>query len=67
MKIAGYSAGVVGLGKAAFYRQVEMPQSSAYAMTKDVIAGNAALADGQEGMKAFLEKRPAVWSDSAPS
>lgn len=63
-KIAGYASEVVGLGKAAFYRQVEMPQAEAYAMTKDVIAGNAAIPDGQEGMKAFLEKRPPVWSDS---
>lgn len=64
-KIAGYSAEVVGLGKAAFYRQVEMPQADAYALTKDVIAANAAIADGQEGMKAFLEKRPAAWSSDA--
>ena len=63
-KIAGYSSEVVGLGKAAFYRQVEMPQHDAYAVTKDVIAGNAAIPDGQEGMKAFLEKRPPVWSES---
>ena len=63
-KIAGYSSEVVGLGKAAFYRQEEMPQHAAYAMTKDVMAGNAVIADGQEGFKAFLEKRPAVWSTS---
>lgn len=61
MKIAGYSSEVVGLGKAAFYTQVEMSQSDAYLMTKDVIAGNAAIPDGQEGMRAFLEKRPPVW------
>ncbi|NND01371.1 MAG: enoyl-CoA hydratase [Acidimicrobiia bacterium] len=65
MKIAGYSSEVVGLGKTAFYRQLEMAESDAYAMAKDVIAGNAAIADGQEGMKAFLEKRQPVWTDSA--
>lgn len=60
-KIARYSSEVVGLGKAAFYRQIEMPEADAYALTQQVIASNAAMPDGQEGMKAFLEKRPAVW------
>ncbi len=63
-KIAGYSSEVVGLGKAAFYRQEDMSQSDAYSMAQDVMAGNAVIADGQEGFRAFLEKRPAVWSDS---
>ncbi len=63
-QIAHYSPEVVGLGKAAFYRQVEMPQAAAYDLTKDVIAGNATIADGQEGMKAFLDKRQPVWTGS---
>jgi enoyl-CoA hydratase/carnithine racemase len=66
-QIAHYSPEVVGLGKAAFYRQVEMPQAAAYEMTKDVIAENATIADGQEGMKAFLEKRQPVWTGSVDS
>lgn len=66
-QIAHYSPEVVGLGKAAFYKQVEMPQAAAYDMTKDVIAENATLADGQEGMKAFLEKRQPVWTGSVDS
>jgi len=63
-QIARYSPEVVGLGKAAFYRQVEMTQAAAYDLTKDVIAGNATIADGQEGMKAFLDKRQPVWTGS---
>ncbi len=66
-QIARYSPEVVGLGKAAFYRQVEMPQAAAYDLTKDVIAGNATIADGQEGMKAFLDKRQPVWTGSVDS
>ncbi len=61
-QIADYAADVVTLGKAAFYQQLEMRQADAYAMTKDVIAGNAVMPDGQEGMKAFLEKRKPVWT-----
>ncbi len=66
-QIAHYSPEVVGLGKAAFYRQVEMPQAAAYELTKDVIAENATIADGQEGMKAFLDKRQPVWTGSVDS
>lgn len=65
--IAGYSAEVIGLGKAAFYTQLEMAESDAYEMAKDVIAGNAMIADGQEGMKAFLEKRRPSWTGSIDS
>jgi len=60
-QIAEYSSGVVGLGKSTFYRQLEMSQGEAYVLTKDVIAHNAGLPDGQEGMGAFLEKRTPRW------
>jgi enoyl-CoA hydratase/carnithine racemase len=66
-QIVAYSPEVVGLGKAAFYRQVEMPQDAAYALTRDVMAANATIADGQEGMKAFLAKRRPVWTGSVDS
>lgn len=52
---------VVGLGKQAFYRQLEMPQTQAYAYAKEIMSLNAMAADAQEGMCAFLEKRPAHW------
>ena len=60
-KIAASSPHVVAIGKAAFYRQLQMPQPLAYDYAQDVMAANAAAADAQEGMKAFLEKRPAKW------
>jgi enoyl-CoA hydratase/carnithine racemase len=60
-KITGASPLVVGVGKQAFYRQVEMPVEQAYAYTKEVMSFNASFADAQEGMCAFLEKRKPEW------
>lgn len=60
VKASGF---VIGLGKQAFYRQMEMPQPQAYGYAKEVMSLNALAADAQEGMCAFLEKRPARWSD----
>lgn len=51
----------LAIGKEAFYRQAEMPLSDAYDYTSEVMATNLAHADAQEGITAFLEKRPAVW------
>lgn len=48
-----------GLGKQAFYRQVDLPQAQAYAFTADTMARAAVGPDAQEGMLAFLQKRPA--------
>jgi enoyl-CoA hydratase/carnithine racemase len=62
-QIAAASSAVVGLGKQAFYRQIGMPQHQAYAYTKEVMSFNATFADAQEGMCAFLEKRPPQWGD----
>ena len=60
-KIAEASPLVVGIGKQAFYRQVEMPVEQAYAYTKEIMSFNASFADAQEGMCAFLEKRKPEW------
>jgi enoyl-CoA hydratase/carnithine racemase len=60
-KIAVSSPFVVAIGKRAFYRQLQMPQPLAYDYAQDVMSLNAAAGDAQEGMKAFLEKRPARW------
>ena len=57
-KITRFSPFVIGLGKRAFYRQVEMAQDDAYAFTKDVMTSNAAADAAREGIAAFLEKRP---------
>jgi enoyl-CoA hydratase/carnithine racemase len=60
-KIAEASPLVVGVGKQAFYRQLEMPTEQAYAYTKEVMSFNASFADAQEGICAFLEKRQPKW------
>jgi enoyl-CoA hydratase/carnithine racemase len=60
-KVAEASATVVGLGKAAFYRQLELDEGAAYAYAKDVMVRNAQIEDAQEGIAAFIDKRPPRW------
>src|SRR5215213_1209213 len=60
-KIVEASPLVVGVGKQAFYRQLEMPTEQAYSYTKEVMSFNATFADAQEGICAFLEKRRPEW------
>jgi enoyl-CoA hydratase/carnithine racemase len=60
-KVADASSLVVSLGKQAFYTQIELDQSKAYAYAKEVMSMNAMALDAQEGMKAFLEKRAPCW------
>jgi enoyl-CoA hydratase/carnithine racemase len=62
--IVGSSPLTVGLGKEAFYSQIELDEHRAYDLTKTVMAMNARADDAQEGMCAFLEKRPATWRRS---
>ncbi len=60
-KIARSSPLVVGIGKEAFYSQIELDEHRAYDLTKAVMAMNALAGDAQEGICAFLEKRPPDW------
>jgi enoyl-CoA hydratase/carnithine racemase len=61
-RIAAASPLVVALGKQAYYTQIDLDQPKAYAYAKEVMSMNALAADAQEGIGAFLEKRPACWS-----
>ncbi|HMX29039.1 MAG TPA: enoyl-CoA hydratase-related protein, partial [Blastocatellia bacterium] len=61
-QIAEASPMTLGLGKQAFYAQIDMDQAKAYDYTKEVMSLNAMAADAQEGICAFLEKRPPQWS-----
>lgn len=49
------------VGKEAFYQQVELDEASAYEYAVEVMAKASLLADAQESILAFLEKRPARW------
>lgn len=60
-QIADYSGDTLGLGKLAFYRQLPLDLPQAYAVGKDAMERNAAMADAQEGMSAFLQKRDPQW------
>ena len=61
-KIAIASRIVVGIGKAAFYRQIVLAQPEAYEYTREVMRRNALEIDAQEGIGAFLGKRPPHWT-----
>ena len=60
-KVAHSSPLTVAIGKEAFYAQVELDEHRAYDLTKSVMAMNSLAGDAQEGMCAFLEKRPPEW------
>lgn len=62
-KIAASSRAVVGLGKATFYRQLDLAEPQAYAFTREVMVQNAQLAAAQEGIAAFIDKRVPQWPD----
>jgi enoyl-CoA hydratase/carnithine racemase len=60
-KVAEASPLVTGIGKQAFYTQIDLDLPQAYAYAKEVMSLNAVAADAQEGISAFLGKRPPGW------
>jgi len=55
------SAQSKAIGKRTLYAQLSMPQQAAYEYATDVMAHTSQSPDAQEGMRAFLEKRPPAW------
>ena len=60
-QIASKLGAAVKIGKRAFYDQLGMDTAAAYAHTGAVMVENLSNADTNEGMQAFIEKRPPDW------
>lgn len=60
-QIVEASSLVLGIGKQAFYTQIDLDQAKAYDYTKEIMSLNAMAEDAQEGIGAFLEKRTPKW------
>ena len=60
------SATSKGIGKRAFYEQIEMSQSDAYVYATDVMARASLLPDAQESIAAFIEKRQPKFESKSP-
>jgi enoyl-CoA hydratase/carnithine racemase len=61
--IASKPSKTVKIGKEAFYRQLEMGLSEAYDYASQVMTTNMLAAEAEEGIGAFVEKRPPKWPD----
>ena len=63
--LAGHIAGkltlAVAIGKEAFYRQAELGLEEAYAYTGAVMTKNMLARETEDGIDAFIEKRPPPW------
>ncbi len=64
-KLASKSAYALALGKTAFYKQLEMGVTDAYALAGAEMARNMMDRDAAEGIDAFIEKRDPEW-DQGP-
>ena len=63
-QIAGKSGAALAIGKAAFYRQIEMGLDDAYAYAAEAMTCNMQAHDALEGIDAFLAKRAPRWTDN---
>jgi len=62
-QISAKSAHVLAIGKEAFYRQAELGVAEAYDYAAEVMTRNMLARDAEEGIDAFIAKRPPVWQD----
>jgi len=59
--VAAKLTAAVKIGKRAFYDQIDLPLAQAYAHAGEVMVENMLWRDTEEGISAFLEKRPPDW------
>jgi len=52
-----------GIGKHAFYTQIELDEACAYEYAAELMASTGVMPNAQERMRAFAEKRPPVFYD----
>jgi enoyl-CoA hydratase/carnithine racemase len=63
VRIASKSMATVRIGKQAFYRQRELPLAEAYAYASKIMTENLLQRDAEEGIAAFIAKRPPSWEN----
>jgi enoyl-CoA hydratase/carnithine racemase len=61
LSILAKPASAIAMGKAQFYRQVEMGISAAYQLAGQTMACNFMTEEALEGVQAFIDKRPPSW------
>jgi enoyl-CoA hydratase/carnithine racemase len=59
--VASKLTAAVKIGKQAFYQQMELNVAEAYDYAGDVMVQNMLFRDTEEGIAAFLDKRPPNW------
>ena len=62
--ISRWSAHTIGVGKAAFYQQIDRTEPEAYDLTRRVMSANVVDAVAQEGIHAFIDKRTPDWASA---
>ncbi|QXT38448.1 enoyl-CoA hydratase [Gymnodinialimonas ceratoperidinii] len=62
--VAAKLSSAVRIGKRAFYEQADLTIEAAYALTGEVMVTNMLDHNTEEGISAFLEKRPPNWRRS---
>jgi enoyl-CoA hydratase/carnithine racemase len=60
--LAAKLSSAVRIGKQAFYAQAQMPVADAYAWAGEVMVANMLDQDTEEGIAAFIDKRPPGWT-----
>jgi len=60
-QISAASSYTIALGKRTFYEQLHLGRPEAYEVACRAMVENAQAADAEEGIRAFLEKRPPKW------